>query len=75
VPHIKVVAIADSKGVARMPDLNDVLARKRGGQPIANSNLTALDVIRTIDHDVVVEVTPTNIQGGEPGLTHVREAA
>jgi homoserine dehydrogenase len=74
VPQLKVVAIADSKGVALMPDLEDVLARKRAGQPIANSNLTALDVIRTVEHDVVVEVTPTNIDDGEPGLTHVREA-
>jgi homoserine dehydrogenase len=74
VPQLKVVAIADSKGVALAPDLDEVLARKRGGQPIANSNLTALDVIRTLDHDVVVEVTPTNIDDGEPGLTHVREA-
>jgi homoserine dehydrogenase len=74
VPQLKVVAIADSKGVALMPDLEDVLARKRAGQPIANSDLTALDVIRTIDHDVVVEVTPTNIDDGEPGLTHFREA-
>ncbi|MGZ4862877.1 MAG: homoserine dehydrogenase [Halobacteriota archaeon] len=74
VPQLKVVAIADSKGVALMPDLEDVLARKRAGQPIANSNLTALDVIRTVDHDVVVEVTPTNIDDGEPGLTHLREA-
>ena len=74
VPGLKVVAIADSKGVALMPNLEDVLARKRAGQPIANSNLTALDVIRTVEHDVVVEVTPTNIDDGEPGLTHVREA-
>jgi homoserine dehydrogenase len=74
VPQLKVVAIADSKGVALMPDLEDALARKRAGQPIANSNLTALDVIRTVEHDVVVEVTPTNIDDGEPGLTHVREA-
>jgi homoserine dehydrogenase len=51
-----------------------VLARKRAGKSIANSNLTALDVIRTVDHDVVVEVTPTNIDDGEPGLTHFREA-
>ncbi|MGZ4925865.1 MAG: homoserine dehydrogenase [Halobacteriota archaeon] len=74
VPQLKVVAIADSKGVALMPDLEEVLARKRAGQPIANSSLTALDVIRTVDHDVVVEVTPTNIDDGEPGLTHLREA-
>jgi len=73
-PQLKVVAIADSKGVALMPDLEDVLALKRAGQPIANSDLTALDVIRIVDHDVVVEVTPTNIDDGEPGLTHFREA-
>ncbi|MEI7827035.1 MAG: homoserine dehydrogenase [Euryarchaeota archaeon] len=73
-PQLRVVAIADSKGVALMPDLEDVLALKRAGQPIANSDLTALDVIRTVDHDVVVEVTPTNIDDGEPGLTHFREA-
>lgn len=73
-PQVKVVAVADSKGVSLMPDLDDVLARKRAGQPIANSDLTALDVIRTIDHDIVVEVTPTNVIHGEPGLTHVREA-
>src|SRR5664280_1300031 len=74
VPHLEVVAIADSKGVALTPDLEDVLARKRMGKSIANSDLTALDVIRTVDHDVVVEVTPTNIENGEPGLTHFREA-
>ena len=51
-----------------------MLARKRAGKSIANSDLTALDVIRTVDHDVVVEVTPTNIDDGEPGLTHFREA-
>ena len=73
-PQLKVVAIADSKGVALMPDLEDVLALKRAGQPIANSDLTALDVIRIVDHDVVVEVTPTNIDDGDPGLTHFREA-
>jgi len=74
VPQIDVVAIADSKGVALKPDLKDVLARKRGGQSISNSDLSTLDVIRAVDHDLVVEVTPTNIDGGEPGLTHVREA-
>jgi homoserine dehydrogenase len=73
-PQLKVVAVADSKGVSLMPALDDVLARKRAGQSIANSDLTALEVIRTIDHDVVVEVTPTNVVDGEPGLTHVREA-
>ena len=73
VPKLEVVAIADSKGVALKPDLRGVLARKRAGKSIANSDMTALDVIRNVDHEVLVEVTPTNIDDGEPGLTHVRE--
>jgi len=74
VPQLKVVAVADSRGVALTPDLGEILGRKRAGQSIANSDYTALDAIRTIDHDIVVEVTPTNIQDAEPGLTHMREA-
>lgn len=73
-PQLKVVAVADSRGVALTPDLEEILRRKRAGQSIANSDFTALDAIRTIDHDIVVEVTPTNIQDAEPGLTHMREA-
>ncbi len=73
-PGIEVVAVADSRGVALTPQLVPLLSQKRAGHPIANSALTALDVIRTIEHDVVVEVTPTNIENGEPGLTHMRAA-
>ncbi len=73
-PGVEVVAVADSRGVALTPNLGALLSQKRAGRPIANSDLTALDVIRTIDHDIVVEVTPTNIETGEPGLTHMREA-
>ncbi len=73
-PDVEVVAVADSRGVALTPDLRSLLSQKRAGHPIANSDFTALDVIRTIEHDIVVEVTPTNIETGEPGLTHMREA-
>lgn len=73
-PHVEVVAVADSRGVALTPNLGLLLSQKRAGHPIANSDLTALEVIRTIEHDIVVEVTPTNIENGEPGTTHMREA-
>ena len=74
VPFIQVIAIADSKGVAMTPDIEEVLTRKQAGLPISNSDLSAIDVIMRVDHDITVEVTPTNIIDGEPGLMHIREA-
>jgi homoserine dehydrogenase len=74
IPFIEVRAIADSKGVAMTPDIEEVLNRKRAGLPISNSDLSAIDVIMRVDHDITVEVTPTNIIDGEPGLMHIREA-
>ena len=74
IPFIDVRAIADSKGVAMTPDVEEVLNRKKAGLPISNSDLSAIDVIMRVDHDIMVEVTPTNIIDGEPGLMHIREA-
>jgi len=74
VPFIEVIAIADSKGVVMTPDIEEVLTRKQAGLPISNSDLSAIDVIMRVDHDITVEVTPTNIIDGEPGLMHIREA-
>ena len=74
IPFIEVRAIADSKGVAMTPDIEEVLTRKQAGLPISNSDLSAIDVIMHVDHDITVEVTPTNIIDGEPGLMHIREA-
>ena len=36
--------------------------------------LDSLETIRGTDTNVVVEVTPTNVETGEPGLTHIRTA-
>lgn len=74
IPFIDVRAIADSKGVAMTPDIEEVFNRKKAGLPISNSDLSAIDVIMRVDHDITVEVTPTNIIDGEPGLMHIREA-
>ncbi|KXB02642.1 homoserine dehydrogenase [candidate division MSBL1 archaeon SCGC-AAA261D19] len=35
---------------------------------------SGVEVIRNIKADVVFELTPTNIEDGEPGLTHIKEA-
>lgn len=35
---------------------------------------SALEVIEEVEADVVVELTPTNIKSGEPGLTHIKRA-
>jgi len=40
----------------------------------AKRGLTSLEAIRETSSNVVVEVTWTNIETGEPGLTHIREA-
>lgn len=34
----------------------------------------AVEVIKGVDCDVVLELTPTNIKTGEPGLTHIKTA-
>lgn len=34
----------------------------------------ALDIIRDVESDLVMELTPTSIEDGEPGLTHIKEA-
>lgn len=36
--------------------------------------LTGIDMIRSPDIDLVIELTPTDLRSGEPGLTHLREA-
>ncbi len=71
----KVVAVTDSKG--GIVDENGVdllkaleLKRKRKRLP---EGTTTIDVIESVDFDVCLELTVTNIENGEPGLTHIRE--
>ena len=71
----KVVAITDSKGGIVNEDGIDLvealrIKRLKGHLP---EKVSTLDVIKSLDFDVGIEVTPTNIQTGEPGLTHIEE--
>jgi len=80
---VDVVAIADRSGAAysrKGIDLHKALsAKKKGGsvstlREIGRPNLSALAVLEETAADVVVEVTSTNFQTGEPGITHIRKA-
>ncbi|MEM4562018.1 MAG: hypothetical protein QW123_04000 [Desulfurococcaceae archaeon] len=79
----KVVGIADPvKGSVFDPEGLDVkklieLVDKYGhirDYPTGEKRIDSLYICRSDAVDIVVEVTPTNIETGEPGLTHIREA-
>ena len=74
---IKIVGVADAKGVFVEEDgipaekLREFRAKHRVAP---NTDLNAVEMIDAVEHDLVVEATPTNIESGEPGLTHILTA-
>jgi len=81
----KLVAVADSRGVAVNPrglDYSKLEEAKLSKGSVGfypdygRIGVKAVEILsdRLVDVDVVIEVTPTNIVDGEPGLTHIREA-
>lgn len=80
----KVVGIVDRSGAAISPDGLDIkkaLASKKRAQTLAElgreayyPGKQALDVIKEMECEVVVESTPTELTRGEPGLSHLRGA-
>lgn len=74
---IKVVAVADSKGAATNPDgvdLSKVMSHKRDEGTVGFEKLTGLEVITNIDHEIVIETTPTDINTGGVGLPNMLAA-
>ena len=70
----RVVAIADSRTAAiddNGVDLNAVISRKNSEGVVGSEKLTGLEIVETIDHDLVVETTPTNIVTGGVGLENM----
>ena len=80
----KLVGVVDSKGAAMDPggiDPKDALASKKGsgsleglGPSVYRKGASGLDAIREVECEVVIEATPTELEKGEPGLSHVRTA-
>ncbi len=74
---LDVVAIADSRGAevnTEGIDLNAALARKNETGTVAVEDLTGEYVIRNVDHDLVIETTPTDIETGGTGLVNMLAA-
>jgi homoserine dehydrogenase len=79
----KIVAIADIDGAVINPrglSPEKLEAIKQKGFPISSDpelghpRLSVLDVIESVEAEVVVEVTPVNIKNGEPALSHITKA-
>ncbi len=80
----RVVGIVDSRGAATSADGIDIQTALKSkeatgtleelGPNIYTEGKGALDVIREVDCEVVVEATPSELTTGEPGLSHVRTA-
>ncbi|MDR2866206.1 MAG: homoserine dehydrogenase [Methanomassiliicoccaceae archaeon] len=75
---VKVVAAFDSKSYAADSNGLDPLAlveRKKRTGAVGDHGLTGgTDVMDDVDYDVLVEVSPTNIEDGGAGLRHIEHA-
>ena len=77
--HLVIVSVSDSKGTALDKeglDLEEMLEHKDSGWKGFGKyadGFTALDAIKEIESDVVVELTPST-PSGQPGLSHIRTA-
>lgn len=79
----KIVAIVDGRGAVinqKGLNLDEMLFLKAKEGTVAacheygHFGVSALDVIKNVEAEVVVEATPTNIRDGEPGLSHIKAA-
>ncbi|MHC1589565.1 MAG: homoserine dehydrogenase, partial [Candidatus Hecatellaceae archaeon] len=79
----RIVAVADRGGAAvnlRGLDVEKLLQMKRKAGTVAaypdhgKPGISGLKLVEEVPGEVVVEVTPTNIRDGEPGLSHIMAA-
>jgi len=72
-----VTGIADSKSGVINPegiDLTKILAKKKKTGLCGDAALSASDVVKKGTYDVLVEVSPTNADTGEPALSYIKAA-
>ena len=79
----KIVAISDIDGAVIDPmglSPEKLAEIKKRGYPISadpdfgHPGMSAIDVINSVEAEVVVEVTPVNIKTGEPAISHITTA-
>ena len=68
---IKIVGIAYLRGVIVNENglSEDEITKLKTGEK--REDMTSRDVIKDVEHEIMVEATPTNVENGEPGLTHI----
>lgn len=74
---ITITALADSKSGIIDPrgiSPQEALSRKEKNGTCGKAGVTAEEIVRHAEYDALVEVTPTNVQDGEPALSHIRGA-
>jgi homoserine dehydrogenase len=74
---IMITAVADSKsGIIDKDgvDIAGILERKKSRQHCGDPGITANDVVSRADYDILVEVTPTNADTGEPARSYMKAA-
>ena len=78
----RVVACVDSDGMAVSPgglDLGRLLEAKRTKKSVSaysdkRDYLNTTDLIENTEAEVMIELTPTNLENGEPGISHIVSA-
>jgi homoserine dehydrogenase len=79
----KVVAIVDRGGAAinlkglnleKMLELKKQKGTLAADHEFGHPKMSPLDVIESVEAEVIVEITPTNVKNGEPGLSHIKAA-
>ncbi len=72
-----VTAVADSRSGCMDPnglDVSQLLRNKTQSGTCGDTSITADMIAREASYDLLVEVTPTDAQTGEPGTSHIRHA-
>lgn len=75
----RIVAVADRGGSAvdlKGLNVEKLLAAKKEKKTVAGigASQDSLSLVRELEAEVVVEVTPTNVRTGQPGLSHIEAA-
>jgi homoserine dehydrogenase len=74
--NLKLISITDHTGTIMNEDGVDAerVLPERTLQNVATSSMKGREAIDAIESDLVIEVTPTNIVHGQPGLGHMEAA-
>jgi homoserine dehydrogenase len=74
--NLKLISITDHTGTIMNEDGVDAerVLPERTLQNVATSSMKGKEAIDAIESDLVIEVTPTNIVHGQPGLGHMEAA-